>query len=372
MGGGFDSSAICALAGRVATAQGRKLVTVSSVMPEDYHGTIRHARPWVEMCRRHMPHLDVHYVTREGLDIFTGMEQRFLATDVRHSPARYIADAMYKEIAATGARIAMDGHGGDYTLNPRASNALARFLLKGQFRRFIREFGAMRRHLRQSVSRTLARNVLLQFLPSVIHIRSRYQNGLPLFGPTLPVSREIIRGMRSKPRSLFAWPFAESMRVTIERVLRTQQSFPAIGGSLAAAAHGLEFTQPYHDKRVVELALAIPEELYVKNGRTRYLARVALADVYPPEYQDRPPGDNDIAPDFLMKAKRIEPRVLAEIDRMEKAGRLSRYFDFARMRAMLTRRTIDQHASGNEFDTQQATLAFMAARYIEWFRGDNA
>jgi hypothetical protein len=73
-----------------------------------------------------------------------------------------------------------------------------------------------------------------------------------------------------------------------------------------------------------------------------------------------------------MMAKRIEPRVLAEIDRMERTGYLSRYFDFTRMRTMLTRRTVEQHASGNEYDTRQALLAFMVARYIEWFRGDNA
>jgi len=42
------------------------------------------------------------------------------------------------------------------------------------------------------------------------------------------------------------------------------------------------------------------------------------------------------------------------------------------MRAILTRRMIEQHASGNEYDTHQAQLAFLAARYIEWFRGDNA
>jgi len=56
---------------------------------------------------------------------------------------------------------------------------------------------------------------------------------------------------------------------------------------------------------------------------------------------------------------------------MEKAGGLSEYFDFARMRTMLTRRSADQHASGNEFDAHQATLAFLAARYIEWFRREN-
>jgi len=57
---------------------------------------------------------------------------------------------------------------------------------------------------------------------------------------------------------------------------------------------------------------------------------------------------------------------------MEKAGRLARYFDFPRMRTMLTRRSVEQHNSGSEFDTRQAMLGFLAARYIEWFRGDNA
>ena len=373
MGGGFDSSAICALAGPVVTAQGRKLIAVSSVMPEDYRGTIHHARRWVEMCRRVMPHLDVRYVTREGLDIFTDMERRFLATDGGHSPNRYVTDAMYAEIAATGARIVMDGHGGDYTLNPRGQNALVRLLLKGEFRRFGSEFNAMRRHLRQSAKQTLVRNVLLQLAPaSWMVLWTRYRSGLALLGPTMPLSRQIIQARNPKARSLFRHRSAESQRWSMERTLRMQQDSLAIAGSISAAAHGLEFTQPFHDMRVVELGLAIPEEFSVKNGRTRYLARAALKDLYPPEYQDRPPGSDDLGPDFLMMAKLIEPRVLAEIDRMEKAGRLSRYFDFPRMRAMLTRRTVEQHASGNEYDTRQAMLAFLVARYIEWFRGDNA
>lgn len=163
----------------------------------------------------------------------------------------------------------------------------------------------------------------------------------------------------------------DSQRAGMLRALCSQQNAPAQGSSVSGAAHGLEFTQPFHDKRVVEFGLAISEELYVKNGKTRFLARAALKDLYPPEYQDRPPGNDDLGPDFLKMAKRIEPRVLAEIDRMEKAGKLSQYFDFPRMRAMLKRRTVDQHASGNEYDTRQAQVAFLAARYIEWFRGDN-
>ena len=372
MGGGFDSAAICALAGPVVNAQGRKLVAVSSVMPEDYRGSIRHARRWVEICRRHMPHLDVRYVTRDGLDIFTGMEQGFLAADNRHSPNRYVTQALIAEIAAAGARTVMDGFGGDYTLNPRGSHVLAELLRTGQFRRFVAEFVAARRHLLQSVKQTLVRNVILPLAPLPWKKAwNYYRKGLPLFGPTVPVLHEAVQGESKDTRPLGRVRAYDSRRVGMEHTLRWQQDTAARSASIASAALGLERTQPFHDKRVVEFGLAIPEALYVKNGRARYLARTALKDLYPPEFQDRLPGNDDMGPDFLLMAKRIEPHVLAEIDRMEKAGRLSRYFDFERMRAMLTRRSAEQHASGSEFDTRQALIAFIAARYIEWFRGDN-
>lgn len=369
MSGGFDSAAICALAGPVVTQQGRKFVAVSSVMPEDYRGTIRHARKWVEMCRRHMPHLDVRYVTREGLNIFTGMEQGFLTTDGHHSPNRYVNDALYSAIASAGARVAMDGHGGDYTLNPPGHKFFVTLLRKREFRRLCCEWRARRRFLRVSHWQLFKSSILANL--SIMRRWWGYRAGLALFGPTMPIAREFAEmaiAAGAKPREASDL----SMRASMARVLNRLQNAPAHAGSISAAANGLEFTQPFHDKRVVELGLAIPEELYVKHGRERHLARTALKDIYPPEFQTRGPGNDDLGPDFLMMAKSIEPQMLAEIGRMEMAGKLSKYFDFPRMRRMLTRRRIDQHASGNELDTRQAMLSFLIARYVEWFRGDNA
>jgi asparagine synthase (glutamine-hydrolysing) len=370
MSGGFDTAAICALAGPVVTPQGRKFIAASSVMPEDYRGTIRHCRPWVEICARHMPHLEVRYVTREGLDIFTGMEAGFLATDNGHSPNRYVTDALYDTIKASGARVVMDGFGGDYTVNPRGGNALARLLVRGRWRRFFAEFAAVKRRFRLGAFRTLTRHVLYPMLPAWLRrARTNRANGLRLFGPTPPLANALTRprsGMRRRGSAM------ANPRENMLRVLRGQQDAPAVGGSTPAAWHGLEFTQPFHDKRVVEFGLAIPEDLYMKDGKERWLARTALAGLYPPEFQERMPGNDDLGPDFLAMAKRAEPRVLAEIDRMEKAGKLAAHFDFPQMRKMLSRRRLEDHNSGNEYDTRQAQLAFLYARYIEWFRGDNA
>ena len=96
------------------------------------------------------------------------------------------------------------------------------------------------------------------------------------------------------------------------------------------ALHGLQFTQPFHDKRVVELALAIPEDLYFRDGRQRYLARTALADLLPTEFQTRSWRNTPLIPDLVKMAKAQEPRLLAEIDRLQAIPRLAAYFDFPR------------------------------------------
>ena len=100
------------------------------------------------------------------------------------------------------------------------------------------------------------------------------------------------------------------------------------------AQYGLELTRPFHDKRVVELALAIPQDLYVKNGRNRYLARTALKDIYPLEFQTRGRKKDDEIPDFQRMMKSIEPELLAEIAQMEKSDDLGRMVDFAKIRTL--------------------------------------
>jgi asparagine synthase (glutamine-hydrolysing) len=139
----------------------------------------------------------------------------------------------------------------------------------------------------------------------------------------------------------------------------------------SAARHGLELTRPFHDKRVVELALAIPQDLYVKNGRNRFLACAALRDIYPREFQNRWRKNDDEIPDFQRMAKSIAPQLLADIARMEKSENLSRMIDFAKIRALLAARGPDDHNSGWEQETQLALSGLMVARYVEWFRRAN-
>jgi asparagine synthase (glutamine-hydrolysing) len=143
------------------------------------------------------------------------------------------------------------------------------------------------------------------------------------------------------------------------------------GASAPPARHGMVLTRPFHDKRVVELALAIPEDLYRREGRNRYLACRALADVYPVEFQARWRKNDDEIPDFQRMVSGIKPQLLADIARMEQSETLSAMIDFGKIRALLGARGPDDHNSGWEQETQLALGGYMTARFVEWFRRDN-
>jgi asparagine synthase (glutamine-hydrolysing) len=373
--GGYDSAAIAGLAGPVLA--GRRLVAASSVMPADYRGSIRHARRWVEMCARDMPWLDVHYVTREGKSILTGLEQAFLSNGGPAGPYHFVMQDLLATLVRGGARLIMDGHGGDYTLHPRGQAALARFLATFQFRRFLTELRAHRRMTGASYWEAIKRHVIWTLLPGKVtaHWRRMRQGRAPAWGdqPVAPALAErLIAERKVDPGHLRIAARAEiDMRGQMLAVIERQMAGVAPGIAAEAARHGLELTRPFHDKRVVELALAIPQELYVKNGRNRYLACVALADVYPREFQTRWRRNDDEIPDFQRMAKSIEPQLLADIARMEKSDKLASLIDFAKIRRLLAARGIDDHNSGWEQETQLALHGYLVARYVEWFRRDN-
>lgn len=375
--GGYDSAGIAALAGPVLEAQGRKLIAAASVMPADYRGTIRHARPWVDMCARAMPHLDLCYITREGKNALSGLDRTLVESDHAPSAYHFVARELLSAIADRGAQLVMDGHGGDYTLNPRGQAALAHFFATLQFRRFISELRAHVRLPGQSLWTTIKMDLAALLLPeSVMRWWKRARHGTaPLWGDT-PIkpdfARKLIAAGLVDARALPAVIRPQlAMREQMAAVCRRVAGDPAPGMAVNAARLGLEITRPFHDKRVVELALAIPQDLYVKNGRNRYLACAALKDLYPPEFQTRWRRNDDEIPDFQRMVKSIEPQLLAEIARMEKSEHLSRHIDFRKVRELLAARGPDDHNSGWEQETQLALKGILVARFVESFQRKN-
>jgi len=372
---GYDSTAIAGLCGPILTAKGRKLITVSSVLPEDYTGPIPCPRRWVELCRRDMPHLDVRYFVRRSENLFTNIEKACMAADGFPLIGHYVIYALFGEASRAGARLIMDGLGGDDTINPRGGGILAHFLRTGQFRRFIAEFGPHLRMSGHSFWQTLRRDIIWPFVP--VWARRAWLAACRGFAPAwaksaiapdfaaaqiqagsikvtdLPGQARRYLGPRARLRcSLADWPVRHRRNDANE-----------------AAACDLDLTRPLADKRVVEFGLAIPEQLYVKNGRNRYLACRALADIYPPEFQTRERRQDMLEPDLNGMLRAAQPRLQIEIERMSANAALRHYVDFDKLKRIFA---VHELGEGRKPGTILAARTFQVVRYVAWFRGENA
>ena len=371
---GYDSGAIAGLSKRVLEAQGRKLIALSCVMSEDYDGPLQHARRWVELCRRDMPHIDVRYFVRNGKPRFADLEGAFKRFGGIPGLAHDTDDTFCRWAAAAGARLIMDGLGGDDTINPRGGRALAHLLRTGQFARFISELWAHRRTRGRSIGYILRNDVIANVIPFWLRRAwRRVRHGskptwtdihiAPRFAAALIEAGDIEAGEIPSPLQPF-----RAQRAAMYQTLRLWTGAPAPPLANLAAARGLDLTRPMMDKRVVEFGLAIPESLHVKNGQARYLGRRALADVYPVEFQTRRPNQDPFDPDFLDTLHAEQAALKAEFARLASNKSLGAYVDLDRMQNTIDALDAQQTSSRAK---RHALRALNAAKYIAWFTGQN-
>jgi len=371
--GGFDSAAIAGLAGPIVRAQKRKLLAIVSGMPEGHSFADEGGRPQVAWCRRDMPHLDIRTVEPD-MNVLTEGLPAALA-DVGHplNLSKLLDIDLHRQAASAGVRLVMDGHGGDYTVNPTGNATLVHFLKTGQLCRFAAEFGAWRRHRRRSFLRaTIFDVVLAAAAPRLRRALRAWRTQEQVDGLATPLTGEVLQEALSdgaQPRAPLKRLRRADKAGRSAIVLRTIQ-----GAALSPASHipsdcALDFTRPFHDKRVVELALAIPEDFDLIDGRARALARRALAGIYPAEFARIEKGYDTTAPMLGRMVQAKLPEIAAELERLERDPRLASYFDFPAIRRRLEREARRKVRRG-----QSASLtarAYLIARYLEWFRREN-
>ncbi len=370
--GGFDSGSIAVLAGPIVAAAGRRVVAVASVLAVGERRRVRDARAAVEAFVDRGD-LDTRYFVRRDESPFVDMERGFAETDGPGGGST-VRRGVYRMAAEAGVRSMLDGHGGDYTVNVRAQAMLGRILLRGHVVRFCREVGARRRATGRSMAAILWGDIVPALAP--LRLRSAIyalRRGLvPLWRSRAiadAFAREVFAyGAIDPMRLRQATPVHNRWRQRWLHLLRRASDMPPAAQTLAAT-HGLELTRPFHDRRIVEFALAIPEALQFRNGLERHLARTAFADLLPAALLASGPGNDAEEPDLFRTAHEGAAAALAEARAMDREGRLSRYVDFAKVDAML--RDLDETRLADHRRVIVATLAITTARFVAWVDGRN-
>lgn len=367
LSGGFDSSAIAGLAVR-ALPVGQRLVTVTSALPAGAPPHERDARPGAQWCVDHLGLVDHHWFVADPASLLDGMDQRSHMSDRPPYPLGYADDAMLGILRERGARMVMDGIGGDATINPRVSRLLPMLLRAGKYRLFLREWLAEARVTGKSRWHLLRRQVLPGVLPRdwwrgwLQWRKGQQRYAHPYVNPGL-ADPMLAAGTleRHDPRSSL------DRRSDLDRRIAALQLLMSRGQPNRcneAAALGLELTRPMLDKRVIELGLAIPPEMQVVNGRNRAMALKAIGDIIPPQFRTRPRGQEFIDPLFEQRQQALFPHIRDQLAVMRDHPVLRRYLDLDRMERDVALAIDDPD---NAPDTKFLVHSFLIARYVAWF-----
>ncbi len=365
--GGFDSGIIAALAGPAVAARGQHLACLASVLAED--DPRPSARAAVEAFRGR-PGVEIDYFVRApGESNWDDLETSFagVLTNVPPTLVRQRLGAMAKQ---AGARLVIDGHGGDYTINPYDTAMLGAILRRGAIGRFVREFRARMRFTGWSPVRVFGRDVLSALVPQIIRgpwrvavsgfVPAWRRRGVqPDFARAMfargSVSRDRLRdGFRPGPRWHARWLEA----------CRNASTNPN-GSTYRATVPDLDLTRPFHDKRVVELGCALPNRLVFRDGRERWLARTVFADLLPRRLLERMPGNDREQPDMLDMCAEAAPAMLAALREAGDDSAYARYIDVPALEKMVLAETSEIKLS------QRARLTFAmrtltTARFLAW------
>jgi asparagine synthase (glutamine-hydrolysing) len=372
--GGFDSGTIAAVAGPIVAERGQAVIAVTSVLNEGEKSAQGDSRKLAEAFAGRAG-VALHTVARGEMSMFTGLEEGF-ARSGECFTLDYVRAAGFALGRREGARLAMDGHGGDYTVNMLDAGMLGRILLRGQVRRFWRELWARRAFTRRSLAAILYGDVLRPLVPQRL-MRAffdwRAARG-PLwqrrfarddFAVTYVAGGAISPDRLRHPR--VAWQRWQERWMHMQRL----QLLGPPAMTTMAAAHGLDFTRPFHDTRIVELALAIPEHLQFREGRERWLARTALADCLPPSLIARQPGNTPERPGQEAMFAQSLPAALAVLERDWVESPAARYVDIGKLRATLAEGKSGRLGWRNPESTFGATNAMAVARFVNWFYRGN-
>ncbi|WP_404366779.1 asparagine synthase-related protein [Sphingomonas sp. MMS24-J45] len=369
LSGGFDSGSIAALAGPAMPADA-KLATVTLAMPERAEGWPRDPRPWVERCKRMMPHLDVHYIDWRDQDPLDGLDGYIMNNGGMPVSSLAYSDAdRFRVLRAAGARLVMDGHGGDYTLNDRGHTALADFAASGRVATLWREMRAYRRISGERWRAIVLRHTLFPLLPAsarrfLLAVRRGMRADAAMLALKDSFTAPLVAAGRVRGRERISVRSSERNRNRVISDLLSRQSAKAPELEAMAASFGLALTRPFFDRRVIEFALAVPLHLAVRDGRNRYLACAALGDILPREFQDRPRANDGPIADKLSIDDASLRKAVTELE----MTRIGAHFDFARVRTLLDQANNPDMGTNKmrQRAREMATLSIVIARYTAW------
>lgn len=210
-----------------------------------------------------------------------------------------------EQACADGVAVMLSGWGGDEVVSNGGQGHLAWLLRRGHlgavFRQARRRGGGLRRP--QRMVRSLWKDAIVPMLPDSLH---RHFNPFSEFYragafPSASARRLDQQLDRKPPLRLIA----DADAFTRQLLLHGHLSERMASWAAWAAPAGFEYRYPLTDRRLIEFTLSLPPAIRFGEGRGRYLARAAFAEMLPKGVKKADPANekrrHDVRLEWLRK-----------------------------------------------------------------------
>ena len=332
LSGGLDSSALAVLAARRLRQQARTLHAYSFLDRQRNDITLEDETEFVKAVVEQEG--DIHWTPVRPSAAWPALDEPMDADKMTGLGAEQPENTVCARAEEQGVGLVLSGWGGDEGATFNGRGTLAELFLRARWRTLAREISALKRERGWPALRIFRSEVLSYLLPDQVmalakRITGRNETDLrTLFGRTLSTSARR-RLAAAGDEGLEMAPDGRENRwrlLTSPHIAERAEVWAQTG-----ARHGLAFAFPLLDRRVIEFALSLPSELFLRDGFRRRAFRDAMADVLPPSVRLRHQKYAPF-PSRMIDLAESKDELLARIGAYEKNEGMRRLIDLAHLR----------------------------------------
>jgi len=373
LSGGLDSSSIAVLAARLLRANSRKLHAYSFLDRESNGIMLEDETEFVKAVLEQENDIDWTPIPPPaGSSVFdTPIDADNMAPLAADEPENQVCTRASQQ----GVQLILSGWGGDEASTFNGRGALAELFLRGRWRTLSREIAALERERHWSrwhIFRSEVFSYLFppSFISFVRQIAGRKARRVELFPRSL--SAEARRRLAASPgQTLSMAPDGRENRwrlITSPHIALRAEIWAQTG-----ARYGLAFAFPLLDRRVVEFALSLPSEFFLRGGFRRRPFRDAMADVLPAKVRLRHQKYQPF-PSLAFNLAQSKDTFIAQLAVCERSQTMRRLFDLDYLRQLIetapSPAAVRQELSGNSAPAPAAPLhaiahVLAAAAYLQ-------
>lgn len=374
LSGGLDSSALAVLAARRLREQGRALHAYSFLDRQRNDISLEDETEFVKAVVAQES--DIDWTAIRPPARLSALDGPIDADTMRGLGAELPENAACRRAEEQGVSVVLSGWGGDEGATFNGRGTLAELFLRGRWRTLAREIAALKRERGWPAVRIFRGEVLSHLLPNEVMALAKRCIGRTetdlrtLSGRTLATAARQ-RLITSRVESLSIAPDGNENRwrlMTSPHIAQRAEAWAQMG-----ARHGLAFAFPLLDRRVVEFALSLPSELFLRGGFRRRPFRDAMVDVLPPSVRLRHQKYAPF-PSRIIDIAESKDDLLARIEAYEKNASVRRLIDLVYLRRQVEQfpspERLREEMRGNDppraaSNMLAAMQALVAAAYLD-------